>query len=211
MVQTYTLPLDSHTVDDAISTHIYNDLEALRSSFAGASAPSSPTPVNGQWFLDTDDNLLYIYDSSATVRLFGKATANNSYQHSTFEIANANTFPGFFTATMTVKLFNPISAITIIGCSLISSAAAATHASDYYTFNLQNGGTGGGGSTSICSQTTNSAGGAAITADTSYSLGTISNANIAANEMLKIVMTKTGTPISLATARIYLMIQYRNN
>lgn len=212
MSQTYTLLLAAGTLQTDRTT-INNMLEALRSSFSGSADPSSPAPVAGQLFFDTDDNKLYCYDNTGTPVKRQIATVSSSVglQQSQSDIANNTTAYPYIAATGTVRVMSTLHAITITAISLVSDAAVATDAANYYTFAVQNGGTGGAGTTAICSQTTNSAGGAAITANTSYSLGTISNANIAANEQIKIVITKTLVPTALATARVYIVIQYRTN
>lgn len=209
MSQTFADLVGSGTLQTDRTT-LNNNIGALRSSFSGSSAPSSPTPVEGQLWADSTNDFLYIYDGSSW-RQVVKYSSSSGYHQSSFDIAANTTFAPYFTATQTIRLMSAAQAITITAVQITSDTSAATDASNYYTFALQNGGTAGSSSTAICSQTTNSSGGAAITANTSYSLGTISNANIAANEQLKIVCTKTGTPTALATARVYITIQWRTN
>lgn len=63
MAQTY-----AETIDQNANTQAFDDLdnrtEALRSSFEGASAPSDPTPVEGQLWFDSTNDKLYIHDGS---------------------------------------------------------------------------------------------------------------------------------------------------
>lgn len=211
MSQTYATLLAAGTLQTDRTT-LNNNLEALRSSFGGTADPSSPTPVAGQLYFDTDDNKLYVYDNTGTPvkRNIAIVSVNAGLLQFETDIANNSTFQPYIVATGTVRFMSTPHAITITGIFILSDTAAATDAANYYTFAVQNGGTGGAGTTAICSQTTNSAGGAAITANTAYTLGTITNANIAANEQLKIVITKTLVPTALATARIYIVVQYRN-
>lgn len=71
MSQTFNVPM-AGSVTLASSRGILNDaLEALRSSFSGASAPTSPAPVAGQVYLNTSDSFVYIYTGSAWVKLAG--------------------------------------------------------------------------------------------------------------------------------------------
>lgn len=65
MGQTFTVPASAQTVATAMGTNCPTCLETLRSSFSGTSAPSSPTPVEGQLFAKTDTNELQIYDGAA--------------------------------------------------------------------------------------------------------------------------------------------------
>jgi hypothetical protein len=55
-------------------TNTANCLESLRSCFSGTSAPSSPTPVEGQLWADTTNNTLNVYDG-ATWRIIAYYTA----------------------------------------------------------------------------------------------------------------------------------------
>lgn len=65
MSQTYVSPVSGtdHPTDHL--TNEPNRSEALRSSFSGTTAPSSPTPVNGQHWYDTTVHLLKLYLNSA--------------------------------------------------------------------------------------------------------------------------------------------------
>jgi len=63
MSQTWNIPMSTSDTLSASRSYINDALAALQSSFSGSSEPSSP--VAGQWFLDTDDNKLYIYSGSS--------------------------------------------------------------------------------------------------------------------------------------------------
>jgi len=62
MSQSYVLPVGSNSVSTNLLTNAYNSLEALRSSFSGATAPTNPSPVAGQLYWDTVNSKLKIYD-----------------------------------------------------------------------------------------------------------------------------------------------------
>lgn len=71
-VQTYVLPNGATTGDRTeLLTNLPNRTEALRSSFSGASAPTSPTPVAGQLWMDTTNDILSVRNAagSAWVKL----------------------------------------------------------------------------------------------------------------------------------------------
>lgn len=68
MSQTYKTTLDQNSLTQA-AQDIQNNDEALRSGFAGSSAPSDPAPVAGQRWYDTDNFIPYIYDGSDWVEV----------------------------------------------------------------------------------------------------------------------------------------------
>lgn len=65
MSQTYVY-LSDQDLDDS-DDHINNTHDALRSSFAGTSAPSSPAPVAGQWHFDTAAKIQKLHQGSAFI------------------------------------------------------------------------------------------------------------------------------------------------
>jgi hypothetical protein len=68
MSQTFSTLQTTDTI--SAGRTIKNDnFAALRSSFSGTSAPTSPTPVEGQLFCKTDTNVLQIYTGSAWVTI----------------------------------------------------------------------------------------------------------------------------------------------
>jgi hypothetical protein len=62
MSQTYVY-LSTQDLDDS-DDHINNTHDALRSSFSGTSAPTSPTPVAGQWHFDLNDNIQTLHQGT---------------------------------------------------------------------------------------------------------------------------------------------------
>lgn len=68
MSQTFSTIQTTDTI--SAGRTIKNDnFAALRSSFSGTTAPTSPTPVEGQLFCKTDTNVLQIYTGSAWVTI----------------------------------------------------------------------------------------------------------------------------------------------
>jgi len=57
--------LDTSNAMSVQVSYLVDNFEALRSNFAGASAPTEPTPIAGQAFFDTDTNTLYHYYGSS--------------------------------------------------------------------------------------------------------------------------------------------------
>jgi hypothetical protein len=75
MGQTFTVPASAQTANTALGTNTPTCLETLRSTFSGTTAPSSPTPVEGQLFCKTDTNEIQCYDG-ATWRTIAYYTAS---------------------------------------------------------------------------------------------------------------------------------------
>lgn len=65
--QTFVVPLKANDAMSKVVNDTSNALATLQSSFSGTSAPTSPTPVEGQFWWDTDDNILYHYNGAAWV------------------------------------------------------------------------------------------------------------------------------------------------
>lgn len=77
MSQTFSVPMAS-SLTLASARGVLNDaLEALRSNFSGATAPTSPAPVAGQVYLNTSDSFIYVYTGSAWVKLAGPLGASS--------------------------------------------------------------------------------------------------------------------------------------
>lgn len=68
MSQTFTTIGAGDTVTSSRSV-INDNFSACRSSFSGTSAPTTPTPVEGQLFAKTDTNVLQVYTGSAWVTI----------------------------------------------------------------------------------------------------------------------------------------------
>ena len=66
-VQTFVLPTGSVEHQTEHLTDAGNRAEALRSCFAGTSAPTSPTPIEGQCWYDSTNNVEKRYDGAAWI------------------------------------------------------------------------------------------------------------------------------------------------
>jgi hypothetical protein len=57
-------------------TNIYNRDEAQRSTFSGAAAPTTPAPVEGQLWYETDTDILHAYNGTSWLDLIFGSIAN---------------------------------------------------------------------------------------------------------------------------------------
>lgn len=65
-VQTYVIPTGTTGQRTEMLTNAPNRDEALRSSFSGAAAPTSPTPLAGQMWMDTTNDRLTVRNAAGT-------------------------------------------------------------------------------------------------------------------------------------------------
>lgn len=65
--QTFTVPLKANDAMSKVVNDVSNALATLQSSFSGASAPTSPAPVEGQTWWNTTTNVLYHYNGAVWV------------------------------------------------------------------------------------------------------------------------------------------------
>jgi hypothetical protein len=63
--QTFVVPLKANDAMAKVVNDVSNALATLQSSFSGTSAPTSPAPVEGQFWWDSTNNILYQYNGSA--------------------------------------------------------------------------------------------------------------------------------------------------
>ena len=232
MAQTY------HTIGaaDTLSASrvkIQENDDAQKSSFSGTAVPSSPAPVAGQLFFDTDTpaaGSLNIYDGSAwrvvlpscdvnggglllksggtmtggiamgTQKVTGLGTGTSAADATTKAQVDAKElavvmYIGDVAATTNRNFWLGGPAMTVTSIALTTQTTHATHASNHWTFQVEN-------KTQTedlyaTAKTTNSSGGTAITADTTYNLGTLQNADIAANDVLQLTVTKGSSAVDL--------------
>lgn len=87
--QTYVRPTTGTDHPTEHLTNIDNRDEALRSNFSGTAAPTSPTPVEGQSFYETDTDLWWIYWNGTNwyqvvlAQLANTFAANQTISHAT--------------------------------------------------------------------------------------------------------------------------------
>ena len=90
--------------------------------------------------------------------------------------------------------------------SLVSDTAVAANDTNYYSFQVQN--LTAAAALLSSAQTTQITGGAAITADTPYSVSPDQNATISNGDVLELQITDAGTPVTLANAEIVGVVEY---
>lgn len=205
MGQTFTIPASGQVLDTAVATNAATCLQTLQTCFSGTSAPSSP--VAGQLFFNTTTKALQQYDGTTWRTLFADISATTGVSRLAQFFAGDGVAA---TQNFKASFFYSPYAITVESAGLLSDTAeAADSDANYYTLKLRNLGTGGAGTTDLCSKHTALTGGTAITANTAYDLGTISNANVALNEILAFRAELTGAPTSLNTAKLNFILRYK--
>jgi len=238
MSQTFTIIDENDTV--ASSRAVLNDnLASLRSSFSGTSAPSSPSPVEGQVFAKTDTNVLQVYTGSAWVTIVpdytvasggllpitggtltgslamgtNKVTGIGNATDPQDAVAKSQVDARLAVAPVTVAitgtgnslLWIAPSACTISDVLLVSSVATTgSNASNAWSFNVRN--VTQSENLRSASKSTN---GAEIGSETAYALALDQNlTGVAANDVLRLDVTQTGSPTSLSSARIVAVVRY---
>lgn len=69
MAQSFPLPLNTSQSPTQVFSDASTALQTLQSTFSGSSAPTTPTPVAGQIYHDTDDGQQYWYDGTVWHRV----------------------------------------------------------------------------------------------------------------------------------------------
>lgn len=107
-------------------------------------------------------------------------------------------------ATVNIPLIAAPSAITISDVKIISdTATSGSDGSNLYTFQVAN--VTAGNNLKVSAKSTN---GAEISANTVYAIGVDQNLTLATGNVLRLVVTKTGSPTSLASAKIIVQVNY---
>ena len=220
---------------------ILNDNQsAQRSSFSGTTAPTSPTPVEGQLFAKTDTNVLQVYGGASWVTIVPDYTAAgggllpltggtmsgsiamganqitgvangtaatdaiNKQQADALRFSSTVFIDGL-AATANHVLWVAPAACTIVDVKLLSgTSTTGSGAGDNYTFNVRN-----VTQAEDLRSAAKSTNGAEITLEVVYALALDQNlTGIAANDVLRLTVVKTGSPTSLTSARIVAEVIY---
>jgi hypothetical protein len=79
MSQTFDVPLNTSDAMSALVSDISTALDTLRNNFAGPTVPTSPTPVEGQPWWDSTNNLFYVYNGGVWTPVGGRVTMTPAY------------------------------------------------------------------------------------------------------------------------------------
>ena len=108
-------------------------------------------------------------------------------------------------ASVNVPLIAAPSALVISDCVIISdTATTGSDGSNNYTFQVAN--VTAGNNLRASAKSTN---GAEIAANTTYALGLDQDLTLATSDVLRLVVTKTGSPASLSAAKIVAQVNYK--
>lgn len=188
MSQTYQVPTSGTALSTDV-TNISNSLEALRCTFSGSSAPSSPAAVAGQLYYNTSSGLYYQYDGSAWNALALKANR-----------ADRLVFPvliGAVSATGNFLLLTCNVNLTVEKVKLISDTSTTSTGTNHWTIQIRN--VTGAVNLRSASYDTN---GNEFTANTVKDLGVDQNLSVAANDVLRIEFTKNASATNMASVLV---------
>ena len=79
MSQAFAVPLITTDAMSRVAGDISTALDTLRNCFSGPTAPTSPAPVEGQYWWDSTNNLLYIYNGAVWTPVGGRVTMTPAY------------------------------------------------------------------------------------------------------------------------------------
>jgi hypothetical protein len=185
---TVVLPQASDSVSTAILSRVAPALQALASLHQGASAPA--TKWTGMLWADTSIGVLKQWDGSAW-HVVGPIYANGSRR--TLKLFEGALVGGesFFVPPSADRAV--VSRITLVS----DTATVGSDGSNNWSLQVHN--LTAATTMFATAPTTN---GDEFAADTAWSADVDQNATIAADDVLEVRVTKTGTPTSLAAARV---------
>lgn len=168
-----------------LTAEVPDSLEALRSLFSGATAPSSP--VDYQLWADTTTGLLKMWNGSTWKVLFG-LNVPASRIDACDQLAAVST-------TKAIAFFTAVEAAQILDLSLISDTATTSSSGNEWQWSLRNvtqslelfSGTVG------TFTTLGGVGGGELAVETAYKLTVDQNGNLAAGDVLRFTATAVGS------------------
>lgn len=209
MSQTFQLPGTNDDANQSITSLIPACLESLRSSFAGAVAPSSPALVTGQLWVDTATGYVFVRNGAGSGwTVLGRLNTNAQQQLSTDAVASLS-------ATTTLKLNGAALPGTIKKLYVLCETASTSSSGNEWQFQLAkrtNSTPGTPVNTISATVGTFTAlggvgGGAEFVAHKIYELTPNANLTIGALDVLEVTLTKVGSATTLANARAFVVIE----
>lgn len=205
MTQTFQLPVAPGTdsAAQAISVLLPTCLESLRSNFSGATAPSSPAPVEGQLWADTATGYLKVRNGSSAWVIVARLSASLVLQLA------AEGWATNLAASKTDWLGSVPRAGTIKRIVLTTSSASTSSSGNEWQFQVRKYPNSAPGSpVNLFSGTVGTftalggvGGGAETVANAAYVLTPNQNAAVLDLDQLDLVVTKVGTATTLNAFR----------
>jgi hypothetical protein len=199
MSQSYTLPVGTDARSTAIKTTIPNCLEALRSVFSGATAPTNP--VAYQLWADTSTGLLKQRNAANSAwETFGALNQNNALQRTSQQ---------FSSLSVSTDAFMLIASSTCIisRVAIVSDTATSSSSGNEWQFELHN----LTAANELFSATVGTftalggvGGGAELAVDTTYVLTPDANTQISANQVVEFRWVEVGSATTLTRATVFL-------
>lgn len=209
MSQTFQLPGNLDDANQAITVLLAAAVESLRSSFSGATAPTSPTPVAGQLWADTSTGYLKVRNAanSAWVAIARLSTA--ALQQLAID-GQASV-----SATLTQKFNGYALAGTVKRLVVLCETASTSSSGNEWQFQLKKYPNSAPGSpVNLISATVGTftalggvGGGAEFVAHKAYVLTPNQNLTVAELDVLELVLTKAGTATTLVNVRAFVEIE----
>lgn len=209
MSQTFTLPSLTDYQSQAIATMLPACLEALRSSFSGSSAPTSPAVVPGQLWADTGTGYLRIRNvaNSAWVPIARLSTSTL--------VQLAITAQASVSATMTQKFNGAAPVGTVKRLLLLCETASTSSSGNEWQVQLKKYPNSAPGSpvnliSATCGTFTALGGVGGATEFTAHKVLVFTpnqNLTVADLDVLELVLTKAGTATTLTNFRAFVEIE----
>ncbi len=206
MSQDYRVDYSGKAADLVITNYLPASLEALRSMFVGASAPSSP--IAGQHWIDTTNAVEKVWNGSAWV-VCGPAYANAGHLCIPLQF-------GAVTASVTRRILCQPTRLVIEKLVLVSDTATtgSSAGATEWTAMLRNESAGVDLFSAAPGTGTNVSGvggGVELAVDTAFVLTPNQNATTQANDVLTLEIAKVGSPTNLGDLAAFLHCYMRGN
>lgn len=209
MSQTYQLPGINDDATLTATSLLPACLESLRSSFAGAVAPSSPTTVTGQFWVDTATGYVFIRNGAGSAwTTLGRLNVNAQQQLSTDVVASLS-------ATTTLKLSGACLPGTVKKLYLLCETASTSSSGNEWQVQLAKRTNATPGTpVNMISATVGTftalggvGGNAETVAHKVYELTPNQNQTVGALDVLDAILTKVGAATALTNFRVIVVIE----